>query len=111
MTVCSCRHDPARALVPVLTAMPGNGIPLGDVLADSGYARRDAEAWALPLRHSGAQLAQDLHPSDRGPRGTNHGAVIGNASTRRYVARTRRSRRSKPASGALRGARFLASIA
>ena len=26
MTVCSCRHDPARALVPVLTAMPGHGI-------------------------------------------------------------------------------------
>jgi hypothetical protein len=22
MTACSCRHDPARALVPVLTAMP-----------------------------------------------------------------------------------------
>ena len=27
MTVCSCRADPARALVPVLTAMPGDGIP------------------------------------------------------------------------------------
>ena len=26
MTVCSCRHDPARALVPVLTAMPDAGI-------------------------------------------------------------------------------------
>ena len=54
MTVCSCRHDPARALVPVLTAMPGHGIPLGDILADSGYAHRDAGAWALPLRQSGA---------------------------------------------------------
>ncbi len=32
MTVCSCRHDPARALVPVLTAMPGDGIPPGDIL-------------------------------------------------------------------------------
>ena len=46
MTVCSCRHDPARALVPVLTAMPGDGIPLGDILSDSGYAHRDAVAWA-----------------------------------------------------------------
>ena len=36
MTVCSCHADPARALVPVLTAMPGHGIPLGDILADSG---------------------------------------------------------------------------
>ncbi len=47
MTVCSCLHDPARALVPVLTAMPGAGIPLGDILADSGYAHRDAGAWAI----------------------------------------------------------------
>jgi hypothetical protein len=80
MTVCSCRHDPARALVPVLTAMPGHGIGLGDILSDSGYAHRDADAWALPLRHSGGQLVQDLHPSDRGPRGTHHGAIIANGN-------------------------------
>src|SRR6266568_3838086 len=52
--VSSCRQDPVRALVPVLTAMPSAGIPLGDVLADSGYAHRDAAAWALPLRDAGA---------------------------------------------------------
>jgi hypothetical protein len=80
MTACSCRHDPARALVPVLTAMPDGGISLGDILADSGYAHRDAAAWALPLRQSGAQLIQDLHPSDRGPRGTHHGAIIANGN-------------------------------
>src|SRR6516162_9694976 len=79
-TVSSCRHDPARALVPVLTAMPAAGIPLGDVLADSGYAHRDAGAWAIPLRGTGAQLIQDLHPSDRGPRGTHHGAIIANGN-------------------------------
>jgi hypothetical protein len=80
MTACSCRHDPARALVPVLTAMPGQGVPLGDVLADSGYAHRDAGAWAIPLRQAGAQLVQDLHPLDRGPRGTHHGAIISNGN-------------------------------
>src|SRR3984885_4585615 len=80
MTACSCRHDPARALVPVLTAMPAAGIPLGDILSDSGYAHRDAGAWALPLRQSGAQLIQDLHPSDRGPKGTHHGAIIANGN-------------------------------
>ena len=42
--------------------MPGDGIPLGDILADSGYAHRDAGAWAIPLRAAGAQLIQDLHP-------------------------------------------------
>jgi hypothetical protein len=80
MTVCSCRHDPARALVPVLTAMPEQGIPLGDILDDSGYSHRDAAAWAVPLRAAGAQLVQDLHPHDRGPRGTHEGAVISNGN-------------------------------
>ena len=79
-TLSSCRHDPVRAFVPVLTAMPAAGIPLGDVLADSGYAHRDADAWALPLRAAGAQLVQDLHPHDRGPKGTHHGAIITNGN-------------------------------
>jgi hypothetical protein len=80
MTLTSCHLDPARALVPVLTRMPAAGVALGDILADSGYAHRDAEAWAIPLRQAGAQLVQDLHPSDRGPRGTHHGAIIANGN-------------------------------
>jgi hypothetical protein len=79
-TLSSCRHDPVRAFAPVLTAMPAAGIPLGDILDDSGYAHRDADAWALPLRATGAQLVQDLHPSDRGPKGTHHGAIIANGN-------------------------------
>jgi hypothetical protein len=79
-TVSSCRHDPVRAFVPVLTALPGQGIPLGDILDDSGYAHRDADAWALPLRQAGAQLVQDLHPHDRGPKGTHQGAIIANGN-------------------------------
>ena len=79
-TVSSCRHDPVRAFVPVLTAMPAAGIPLGDILDDSGYAHRDAGAWALPLRAAGAQLVQDLHPHDRGPKGTHDGAIIATAT-------------------------------
>jgi hypothetical protein len=80
MTLCSCARDPARALVPVLLRMPAAGIGLGDLLADSGYAHRDAAAWAIPLRIAGARLVQDLHPSDRGPRGTHHGAIIANGN-------------------------------
>jgi hypothetical protein len=79
-TASSCRHDPVRAFTPVLTAMPAAGIPLGDVLADSGYAHRDADAWALPLRGAGASLVQDLHPHDRGPKGTHDGAIISNGN-------------------------------
>jgi hypothetical protein len=79
-TLSSCRHDPVRAFAPVLTAMPAHGIPLGDILDDSGYAHRDADAWALPLRLAGAQLIQDLHPHDRGPKGTHQGAIISNGN-------------------------------
>jgi hypothetical protein len=76
----SCRHDPVRAFAPVLTALPAAGIPLGDIPGDSGYAHRDASAWAIPLRAAGAQLVQDLHPHDRGPKGTHDGAVISNGN-------------------------------
>ncbi len=79
-TLSSCRHDPVRAFAPVLTALPGQGIPPGDILDDSGYAHRDADARALPLRAAGAQLVQDLHPHDRGPKGTHHGAIIANGN-------------------------------
>ena len=67
-TISSCRHDPVRAFAPVLTAMPAAGIGLGDILGDSGYAHRDAAAWAIPLRAAGAQLIQDLHPQTAAPR-------------------------------------------
>jgi hypothetical protein len=60
--------------------MPAAGTGLGDILDDSGYAHRDADAWAIPLRAAGAQLVQDLHPHDRGPRGTHHGAIIANGN-------------------------------
>jgi hypothetical protein len=80
MTASSCRHDPVPAFTPVLTAMPGHGIPLGDVLADSGYSHRVPRNWASPLRAAGAQLVQDLHPHDRGPKGAHQGAIIANGS-------------------------------
>ena len=80
ITLSSCHADPVRALVPVLARMPGNGIALGDILADSGYAHRDSGAWALPLRAAGAQLVQDLHPHDRAPQGTHAGAIIANGN-------------------------------
>jgi len=63
-TLSSPQHDPVRAFAPVLTALPGQGIGLGDILDDSGYAHRDADAWAIPLRAAGAALVQDLHPHD-----------------------------------------------
>jgi hypothetical protein len=60
--------------------MPGHGIPLGDVLAGCGYSHRVPQHWAAPLRAAGAMLVQDLHPHDRGPRGTHDGAIISNGN-------------------------------
>jgi hypothetical protein len=80
MTVAGCGHDPVRQLAGTLLRMAEAGIPLGDITGDSGYAHRDAEAWAIPLRQAGAQLVQDLHPHDRGPRGTHQGAIIANGN-------------------------------
>jgi hypothetical protein len=80
MTLSACRHDPVPAFTPVLTAMPQDGIVLGDVLADSGDAHRVPGNWAVPLRQVGAALIQDLHPHDRGPRGTHQGAIIANGN-------------------------------
>jgi hypothetical protein len=79
ITVGSSAHDPAAALAAVLVDMAGTaGVRLGDILADSGYSYRIPQTWAQPLRTAGAQLVQDLHPGDRGPQGTHHGAIICN---------------------------------
>jgi hypothetical protein len=73
--IASCDLDPPRAFVPVLQRMAAGGIELGDVLADSGYAYRVAEDWALAVRQLGARLIQDLHPNDQGMHGTHDGAI------------------------------------
>jgi len=78
MTAGSCKAEPARAVAGVLAAMPAHGIPLGDVIADSGCSHRLPGRWANPLRRAGAQMVVDLHPSDRGPHGTCQGAVVCN---------------------------------
>jgi hypothetical protein len=69
--------------------MPAIGIPLGDVLSDSGYSHRVPQHWATPLRAAGAELVQDLHPQDRGPKGTHAGAIISNGNL--YCPATPRS--------------------
>jgi hypothetical protein len=78
--ITSCHVDPPPAFVPVLERMHTSGIALGDVLADSGYAYRVPERWALPLRRLGANLVHDLHPGDRGPNGTHMGAIRANGN-------------------------------
>jgi len=80
MNLVSCDHDPVPPMVHVLTSMAAAGIPLGDVICDSGYAHRVPEHFALPLRAAGASLVMDLHPSDRGTQGTYAGAISCNGN-------------------------------
>ncbi|MGH8979571.1 MAG: hypothetical protein ACRDWE_00915 [Acidimicrobiales bacterium] len=72
MAMASCDHDPVPLQVDALVHA---GITLGDVVADSGYAHRVPEHFALPLRAAGAALVMDLHPHDRGTQGTHQGAI------------------------------------
>jgi hypothetical protein len=78
--IASCHTDPPPAFVPILERMAQSGIAIGDVLADSGYAHRKPDSWALPLRALGAGLVQDLHPHDRGTQGTHMGAIRANGN-------------------------------
>ena len=80
MTVCSCRHDPARALVPVLTAMPETASRSATSSPTPATPTATPEPGPSRSAQSGAQLVQDLHPLDRGPRGTHHGAIIANGN-------------------------------
>ncbi len=80
LLLTACHIDPPRAFVAVLARMHHIGIILGDLLSDSGYAHRLATAWALPLRQLGARLVTDLHPADRGPKGTHAGAILANGN-------------------------------
>ena len=80
MLLTSCHLDPPAAFVPVLERLKASGVGIGDVLYDSGYSYRGARTWAIPLRRIGASLVTDLHPSDRGPKGTYNGAIACNGN-------------------------------
>ena len=80
MSLTTCSTDPVPAFVPVLARLASSGICLGDVLADSGYAHRVPEHWAIPLRMLGANIVTDLHPHDRGRQGTFGGATCFNGN-------------------------------
>jgi hypothetical protein len=80
MLLTSCHLDPPAVLVPVLERLVASGLVIGDILADCGYSNRVPSTWAIPLRALGAGIVTDLHPNDRGPKGTYEGAVICNGN-------------------------------
>jgi hypothetical protein len=80
ISLTTCRRDPVTEFVPVMKRLNASGVAIGDVLADSGYAHRTAANFALPLRRLGARLVVDLHPHDRGEKGTFAGAIASNGN-------------------------------
>jgi hypothetical protein len=76
--LASPQHDPPAQIIPVIERMVADEIVVGDLLADSGYSYRQPETFALPARALGVQLIVDLHPNDRGPKGTHNGATCAN---------------------------------
>jgi hypothetical protein len=78
LLLTSCHVDPPPAFIAVLERLVGSGVPVGDVLSDSGYSHRVPGHWALALRALGANIITDLHPHDRGTKGTHAGAICCN---------------------------------
>lgn len=74
----SPRHEPASEMAALLEAMAGGGIPIAEVLYDSGYSFKIG--FGQRLRALGAELVMDLHPFDRGPKGDFEGAVCLNGN-------------------------------
>lgn len=78
--LASCKHDPPAMIIPVTQRMHKDGIQIGDLLADSGYSYREPQTFAIPARALGANLVIDLHPNDRGMKGTHEGAILANGN-------------------------------
>jgi hypothetical protein len=80
VTLASPKHDPPAMIVPVIQRMHEDGIEIADLLGDSGYSYRAPETFAMPARALGASLVIDLHPGDRGMKGTHEGATCCNGN-------------------------------
>ncbi len=80
ITLASAKHDPPPQITPVIERMTKDAINIGELLADSGYAYREAQNFAMPIRALGAELVIDLHPNDRGMKGSHQGAILANGA-------------------------------
>jgi hypothetical protein len=74
----SASVEPAEEMARQLERIAGTGAGPSDVLADCGYSFKTG--FAARLRRIGAEPVMDLHPFDRGPKGTFEGAVCANGS-------------------------------
>lgn len=80
ITLASCKHDPPAMVTPVIARMMKSGVQIGDLTVDSGYSYREPQTFAMPARATGANLVMDLHPNDRGMKGSHQGAIAANGN-------------------------------
>ena len=78
VVVKSASIEPADEMAGPLERMAASGKGPSDVLADCGYSFKTG--FSRRLRNIGAEPVMDLHPFDRGPKGTFEGAVCANGS-------------------------------
>ncbi|MGO8723709.1 MAG: hypothetical protein ACLQRM_13405 [Acidimicrobiales bacterium] len=78
VVVKSASIEPADEMAGALERMAASGKGPSDVLADCGYSFKTG--FSRRLRNIGAEPVMDLHPFDRGPKGTFEGAVCANGS-------------------------------
>lgn len=68
----SNEHDPEFS-IPMIDRALADGLTINDLLADNAYPY--ALEWSVEMRRRKIQLIVDLHPGDRGPKGTWLGAL------------------------------------
>jgi hypothetical protein len=78
--IASPQHDPPAQLPRTIERMREHGAAISELIVDSGYSYREPATFALPLRGHGIRLVMDLHPNDRGPKGTHQGAIVRNGA-------------------------------
>jgi hypothetical protein len=78
VVVKSAGIEPADEMAELLERMASSGKGPSDVLADCGYSFKNG--FSRRLRSIGAEPVMDLHPFDRGPKGTFEGAICANGS-------------------------------
>ena len=66
--LASCQHDPPAQIIPIIARMHQAAIPIGDLLADSGYSYRQPETFALPPAHSASNSWSICTPTTAAPK-------------------------------------------
>jgi hypothetical protein len=74
------KADPAVTMAKTLLRRSAKGMVFRDVIADCGYSNRNPDNFARLIRQAGGDLTIDIHPEDRGPKGTYKGAVVSNGN-------------------------------